>query len=114
MDVLSIIAIGVTVFNFGLLALLYRRTKTNETEITDVHMRLHDSIANVIQQVKAINEAVAPVEARLKALEDIISEFAEELEENVKAERRFTDGVTNLLNYDFAVASRPSNGRAEK
>jgi septal ring factor EnvC (AmiA/AmiB activator) len=114
MDALSIIAIGISVFAFGLLALLYRRTKDNEKELADIHMQLHDSIATVIQQVKAINEAATPFNDRLKALEEVIGDFAEELEENVKAERRFTDGVASLLNYDFSVASRPSNGRAEK
>lgn|SRR5512145_29225 len=114
MELLSIIAIAFSVFTFGLSALLYRRTKANEAEIADVHMQLHDSIARVIAQVKAINEMLTPLEDRLKTLETVNEEYGELYIESAKAERRFTEGVANLLNYDFSVASRPPTGRVEK
>jgi septal ring factor EnvC (AmiA/AmiB activator) len=75
---------------------------------------IFDQLRKVENENKSIREAMEALAARVTELEKINDEYCELRAETEKAERRFNDGVANVLNYDYSVASKPLNGRADK
>lgn len=85
-------------------------SKENAESIANIYNELH----SLEGELKSLRESMEAWAVKISDLEKANEEYGEFYLESAKAERRFTDGVANLLNYDFSVASRPPAGRVDK
>lgn len=73
-------------------------------EITDEITKLRGYYLDMGNRYTQLETLIAGYEDRIAKLEEFIKDYGEDLTETVKEQRRFTEGMANIVSYDYATA----------
>lgn len=104
MDYLIIIANLLWATVIIMLIVHVSRAKEDVNEMTDIVISVATHVAKLIEDVEALKKESAALAARVEDF-DLAGERDEEEAEEL-AQKRFNDGVANILNYDYRTAKK--------